>query len=197
MNDRRPTWSIVALLLFVASPLLAHDDTASSAGLLSGLGHPVSGWDHILAMLAVGIWGGQLGKPALWLLPVGFPMMMAVGGFLGLAGVTLPGVEVGIAFSALALGLLIALKAKPPLPVALGLVGVFAIFHGHAHGTELAPGSDAIAYSAGFVIATGLLHLAGILVGTVHARAGGRTILRLAGTLVAAGGVFFLVRAFA
>ena len=106
-------------------------------------------------MIAVGLWGAQLGPPALWLLPVTFPMVMAVGGFLGLLGVALPGVEIGIALSALLLGLMVAIEGKPPLVVAAALVGVFAIFHGHAHGTELPAGQSGLAYSIGFVVATG------------------------------------------
>jgi urease accessory protein len=151
--------------LLVASSLLllpriafAHVEQGAGAGFVSGFGHPLSGWDHVLAMVAVGLWGAQLGPPALWLLPVTFPMMMAVGGFLGLVGLPLPLVEVGIAASVIVLGVMVALETKPPLPVAMALVAVFAIFHGHAHGAELAPGTSPLAYSLGFVVATGCLH---------------------------------------
>jgi urease accessory protein len=148
-------------------------------------------------MVAVGLWGAQLGPPALWLLPVTFPMMMAAGGFLGLIGAPLPGVELGIAASAIVLGLMVACEARPRLPVAMAIVGVFALFHGHAHGAELEPGANALAYSLGFVIATGLLHAAGIALGLVHRWPAGRRALQGAGVAVALGGAFFLWRALA
>jgi urease accessory protein len=122
-------------------------------------------------------------------------MMMAFGGFLGLLGVPLPGVEVGIALSAIGLGLAVTLEWRPQLPVAMAIVAAFAIFHGYAHGSELAPGTSAIAYSLGFVVATGCLHGIGIAIGLLHSRPLGRRIVRLAGAIVAAAGVFFLWKA--
>jgi urease accessory protein len=187
----------VILLLASAAPAFAHVEQGQAQGLLNGLRHPTSGLDHVLAMIAVGLWGAQLGAPALWLLPVTFPMVMAFGGFLGLVGISLPGVEVGIALSAVLLGLMVARQAKPPLIVAAILVGVFAIFHGHAHGTELPAGQSGLMYSIGFVIATGCLHGVGILLGLVQKWAGGRTAIRVAGSMVALAGVVFLMRAFA
>jgi len=148
-------------------------------------------------MVAVGLWGAQLGAPAIWLLPVAFPMVMAMGGMLGLLGVPLPGIEYGIAASALLLGAAVMLEARPPLPLAAALVGFFAVFHGHAHGTELPPGQSALLYSMGFVIATGCLHAAGIAIGTVHRWPPGRGLLRAAGAVVALGGLFFLWKALA
>jgi urease accessory protein len=147
-------------------------------------------------MIAVGLWGAQLGVPAIWLLPVTFPIVMAFGGFLGLVGIPLPGVEIGIAVSAVALGLMVARQAKPPLIVAAVLIAVFAVFHGHAHGTELPPGQSGLMYSIGFVIATGCLHGVGILLGLVHKWAAGQIAIRVAGAMVALAGVVFLVRAF-
>jgi urease accessory protein len=187
----------VILLLASATPAFAHVEQGQAQGLLNGLRHPMAGLDHVLAMIAVGLWGAQLGAPALWLLPVTFPMVMAFGGFLGLVGIPLPGVEVGIALSAVLLGLMVARQAKPPLIVAAILVGVFAIFHGHAHGTELPAGQSGLMYSIGFVIATGCLHGVGILLGLVHKWTAGQTAIRLAGSMVALAGVVFLVRAFA
>src|SRR5262249_60795881 len=109
----------------------------------SGLQHPVSGLDHVLAMVAVGLWGAQLGAPAIWLLPVTFPMVMAFGGMLGLAGVKLPGIELGIACSAIALGVAVCLELRP-VPLAAGLlVGMLAVFDGHSHATERPPGANA------------------------------------------------------
>ena len=190
---------LLAALMIVTSvvPAFAHVQQGQAQGLLTGLGHPVSGLDHVLAMIAVGIWGAQLGAPALWLLPVTFPMVMACGGFLGLVGIAVPGVEIGIALSALLLGLLVAREAKPSLVVAAVLVGAFAIFHGHAHGTELPAGQNGFAYSIGFVAATGGLHGVGILVGVVHKWAPGRVALRVAGAAVAVAGMTFLWSALA
>ena len=124
-------------------------------------------------------------------------MVMALGGFLGLAGVPLPGVEVGIALSALALGAMVAMEARPPLGVTASIVGVFAVFHGHAHGTELPAGESGLLYSIGFVVATGALHATGIAIGLVHRWPAGRIALRVAGALVAVAGVGFLWRALA
>jgi urease accessory protein len=143
-------------------------------------------------MIAVGLWGAQLGAPAVWVLPVAFPMVMALGGALGLMGVPLPGVEAGIALSALALGLLVLAEARPPLWVAAVVVGFFAVFHGHAHGTELPEGASGVLYSVGFVVATGSLHGVGIAIGLLHRWKRGRIALRAAGGLVAAAGVYFL-----
>ena len=139
----------------------------------------------------------QLGVPAVWVLPVTFPMVMAFGGMLGLLGLGLPGVEIGIALSAVILGLMIFREARPPLWVAAVIVGVFAIFHGHAHGTELPAGQSGLLYSIGFVIATGLLHATGIAIGLVHRWSAGKLALRVAGVLVAVAGLAFLWRAIA
>ncbi len=181
----------------LAVPAWAHEQQGQATGFLTGLAHPVSGLDHVLAMVAVGLWGAQLGAPAIWLLPVTFPLVMAVGGFLGLVGVPLPGVEIGIAVSAVVLGTLVALEARPPSWVAAVAVGFFALFHGHAHGTELPAGQSGLLYSLGFVVATGALHACGIGIGLVHRWPWGRWLLRLAGAAVAAAGAYFLWRALA
>jgi urease accessory protein len=187
----------VLVLLAWAQPALAHTQRGETAGFLAGFRHPISGLDHVLAMVAVGLWGAQLGAPAVWLLPVAFPMVMAVGGMLGLIGVALPGIEYGIAASAILLGAAVMFEARPPLAVAAALVGFFAIFHGHAHGTELPPGQSALLYSMGFVVATGCLHVAGIAIGTVHRWSWGQSVLRVAGAVVAVGGIIFMWKAFA
>ena len=172
--------------------VLAHARGGEAASFLAGAGHPVSGLDHVLAMVAVGLWGAQLGAPAVWLLPVTFPMVMAFGGMLGLLGVALPGAEIGIAVSAIVLGAAVLAEWRPPLAVAAVLVGAFAVFHGHAHGTELPAGADGFAYSVGFVVSTGLLHAVGIALGLVHRWPAGRAALRVAGAGVAAAGAWFL-----
>ena len=144
-----------------AAPAFAHTGE-SAGGFISGLAHPILGPDHVVAMLAVGLWGAFLGMPAIWLLPVVFPLVMAFGGVLGIIGAPMVAVETGIATSAIVLGVMVALAARPPLWAAAMLVGAFAIFHGYAHGKELPDGANAVAFSAGFVIATGLLHLGGV-----------------------------------
>jgi len=193
-----------AVLLLVAlalaampHPAFAHVEQGQAAGFLTGLRHPWSGLDHVLAMIAVGLWGAQLGNPALWLLPVTFPMMMSLGAVMGLIGMGLPGVEVGIALSSLLLGGMVMGEVRPKLAVAVLLVGFFAVFHGHAHGTELPPGQSGLLYSMGFVIATGCLHAMGIGIGLVHRWPAGRLALRGAGALIAGMGLFFLARALA
>jgi urease accessory protein len=193
-----------AVLLLVAlalaampHPAFAHVEQGQAAGFLTGLKHPWSGLDHVLAMIAVGLWGAQLGSPALWLLPVTFPMMMSLGAVMGLIGMGLPGVEVGIALSSLLLGGMVMGEVRPKLAVSVLLVGFFAVFHGHAHGTELPPGQSGLLYSMGFVIATGCLHAMGIGIGLVHRWPAGRLALRGAGALIAGMGLFFLARALA
>jgi len=179
-------------IILTAAPAEAHIRQGEATGFLSGLAHPVSGLDHIIAMVAVGLWGAQLGAPAIWLLPVTFPMVMAFGGFLGLIGIPLPGVEIGIALSGVLLGAVVLLELKAPLYLAAALVGVFGLYHGHAHGAELPPGEDGLLYSLGFVLATGALHAAGIAIGTVHRWPWGRAALRLAGAGISLGGISFL-----
>jgi urease accessory protein len=188
--------AVIAAALWPALAL-AHVEAGQTAGLLAGLRHPVSGPDHVLAMVSVGLWGAQLGAPAIWLLPVTFPVVMALGGLLGLLGVPLPGVEVGIALSAVLLGGAVWTAWRPPLWTAAVIVGIFAIFHGHAHGTELPPGGSGLLYSLGFVAATGTLHAVGIGIGTIQRWPCGRAVLRVAGAVVAVAGIAFLWRAIA
>jgi urease accessory protein len=190
----RLTLLSLALALAIPEALWAHEGGAA-VGLLNGLKHPVSGMDHVLAMIAVGLWGAQLGAPAVWALPVTFPVVMAFGGMLGLLGVPIPGVEVGIAVSAIVLGALVMGEVRAPLAVTAVVVGIFAIFHGHAHGAELPEGASGITYSLGFVVATGMLHGVGIGIGTIHRWSAGRKLIRLAGAAVCVAGVSFLLGA--
>ncbi|HEY1471095.1 MAG TPA: HupE/UreJ family protein, partial [Candidatus Acidoferrum sp.] len=175
----------------------AHVNKGEAIGFLSGVRHPISGLDHVLAMIAVGLWGAQLGAPAIWMLPVAFPMVMALGGMMGLLGIPLPGVEYGIAASMILLGAAVLLELRPPLALAAALVSFFAIFHGHAHGTELPPGQSGLLYSMGFVMATGCLHGVGISIGLVHRWTWGQMLLRFAGAFIGGAGVFFLWKAIA
>jgi len=182
-------------LLLYPLTAFAHKRGGEAIGFVSGFEHPISGLDHILAMIAVGMWGAQLGAPAIWVLPVVFPMVMALGGMMGLMGIKLPGIELCIALSAVALGFAVFREARPKLWIAAIVVGFFEIAHGHAHGTELPVGASGVLYSIGFVIATGLLHATGIGIGLVHKWPAGRIALRLVGAFVAMGGVFFLWKA--
>ena len=181
----------VLLLAIACAPAFAHTGSASG-GFVGGFAHPLFGPDHVVAMVAVGLWGAFLGSPAIWLLPIVFPLVMAFGGIIGILGVPLPGVEIGIALSAIVLGLMVALAARPPLWTAAVLVGAFAIFHGYAHGGELPPGADAVTYFVGFVVATGLLHLTGIAFGLLARWPAGRFAVRAAGGAIALAGVAFL-----
>jgi urease accessory protein len=196
-NCRPATLALWMLPVAVLWPLRAwaHVGSGEAGSILTGLQHPVSGFDHVLAMIAVGLWGAQLGAPALWILPVVFPMMMALGGMLGLIGIPIPGVEVGIAISAVVLGFMVMTEARPKIQLAMAMVAFFAVFHGHAHGTELPAGQSGLLYSIGFVAATGCLHGAGITIGLIHRWPVGRLVLRGAGSLVCAAGIYFLVGA--
>jgi len=187
---------LIALLIvtqFVGGPVLAHTGHAETGGLVSGFLHPLFGLDHVVAMIDVGLWGAILGRPALYLLPLVFPVVMAFGGAMGIADIPLPAVEKGIALSGLVIGLLVALAAPAPMWVATVIVGGFAIFHGHAHGTELPAATNPFAYAVGFVTATGLLHLVGIAIGHVWDKPWGKWAVRSAGVFVAAVGAAFLV----
>lgn len=191
-NGRVAAGAVLAMLLLAATPAAAHEASGVVGGFTSGFLHPLFGWDHVVAMVAVGLWGAFLGAPAIWILPVVFPLVMAFGGALGVAGVPVPGVEVGIAASAVVLGLLVAFAARPPIWVAAVVVGAFAIFHGHAHGTELPGAANPLAYSTGFVVATGLLHLCGIAFGLLIRWPAGQVAVRAGGGAIALAGVAFL-----
>lgn len=183
---------LVAQLSMLATAAAAHTGEGIDSGFASGFWHPILGWDHVVAMVAVGLWGAFLGLPALWLLPVVFPLVMAFGGALGVMGVPLPAIETGIALSGVVLGLLIAFAVKAPLWVAAGIVGIFAIFHGHAHGTELPEAFSAYGYAVGFVVGTGLLHLLGIGFSFATRSSLGNIAVRGAGGVIALVGAAFL-----
>ena len=177
------------LLLLLAAPASAHNGTGLPGGFAAGFLHPLTGGDHLLAMMSVGLWGAFLGRPLIYALPVIFPLMMVAGAVLGMAEAPVPPVEFGVAASVLILGAAVAAGWRAPVWLACGLVGLFALFHGYAHGRELPSAADPLGYSAGFVVATGLLHLAGIALGGFKRRELG------VGILLA--GAWFLYRAVA
>ncbi|MBE1292770.1 MAG: Ni/Fe hydrogenase [Rhodobacteraceae bacterium] len=181
-----------ASLLLTTFPALAHGEVGYGGGFVAGFTHPILGWDHVAAMVAVGLWGAFLGTPAIWILPVVFPLVMALGAVLGILGTPVPAIETGIALSAVVLGGMIAFAVKAPIWVAAVIVGAFAIFHGYAHGTELPGSVNAFAYAAGFVISTGILHLIGIAFGLLIKWPAGRMAVRGAGGLISLAGVAFL-----
>jgi urease accessory protein len=190
---RRRLWLLlVTLPAVLAEPAFAHTEAGVGGSLVSGLLHPVTGIDHLIAMVAVGIWGAQLGAPAIWVLPITFPLVMAMGGVLGVLHIPLPMPEVVIALSALALGAAVALNLRLPFAAAAVVVGIFAIFHGHAHGAELPGSANPLAYGVGFVVATGLLHLCGISIGMLTHWRNGERLVRVLGVAIAALGGYFL-----
>ncbi|WP_246519810.1 HupE/UreJ family protein [Ancylobacter lacus] len=187
--------------LFALSPSLAfaHPGHGEAAGLVHGFLHPVSGIDHVLAMVAVGLFAAHLGGRALWAVPASFVVLMAAGGALGMAGLALPHVELGIAASVIALGAAVALRSvRWPLAAAMAMVGAFAVFHGFAHGAEMPESASGLAYGAGFMAATALLHAAGIAFGFAIERLAMERAPRLGqavGALVAIAGVGLLAGA--
>lgn len=190
-------FGIALAAALVAQAAHAHTESALGGGFVRGFLHPFNGGDHLLAMVAVGIWGAVLGAPLLWMLPVTFPMLMVVGAVAALAGVSLPSIEPGIAASVVVLGGAIAAFWRAPVPAAIAVVGFFGFLHGFAHGRELPEAASPAAYATGFVMASGLLHGAGIAIGTVRALPRGTLALRVLGGAVAAAGVWLLLPRFA
>lgn len=187
--------TLAMVLSGYASPVFAHAGTGLAGGFGAGFAHPFNGVDHLLAMVSVGLWGAVLGEPLVFLLPVIFPGVMVFGAILGMAGIPLPPVEWGIAFSVLALGLCIACALRPPVLIALLVVAIFGLFHGYAHGKELPSAADPVGYAAGFVIATGSLHVVGLGLGGAAHWPQGMHALRMVGAGIAVVGVCFVAQA--
>jgi urease accessory protein len=194
-SSRAPRWIFVLIAMARAEAAFAHvgHGTMESGGFLDGFSHPITGIDHLVAMVAVGLWGAQLRAPAIWLLPITFPLVMAVGGFLGVIGVPLPGVDVGVALSGVVLGALVATAARTPLWIADVVVGAFGLLHGHAHGAAMPLSGSPIAFGAGFVVATGLLHLTGILIGLLVRWPAGAVAVRAGGAAIALAAAYSLI----
>jgi urease accessory protein len=193
---RNISLAVAALAALVPQAAYAHTGVGDASGFAHGFMHPIGGIDHVLAMVAVGLFAAHLGGRALWLVPASFVTMMAAGGALGFYGVNLPFIEVGIALSVIVLGAVVALQASLPLAAAMGLVGLFAVFHGHAHGAEMPMDVSAAGYGAGFLIATALLHAAGIGIGLSIgklAQDSARRVSQFGGTAIAIVGLALLV----
>jgi urease accessory protein len=192
------TGCVAGACALAPSLAFAHTGVGPTQGFAHGFMHPVSGIDHILAMVTVGVFAWQLGGRALWAVPAAFVAVMALGGALGMAGIGLPFVELGIALSVVVLGAVVALGVKPPLAAAMGLVGLMAIFHGHAHGAEMPENAGGLVYGLGFMVGTALLHLAGIGIGFAIGLLGdrfGAVWVRAAGAAVCASGVALVLGA--
>lgn len=195
-RDRRrvvaPTVGALGAAVFLlAAPAEAHTGLGHVDGVVHGFLHPLGGLDHILAMVAVGVIAARIGGRALWLVPASFVTLMAVGAAAAMAGIGLPFVETGIGLSVLVFGLLLAAQPRLPVALAAAIVGAFAIFHGHAHGSEMGEDWSGYSYGLGFVAATALLHAAGIGIGLLAGRIGPAAI-RVAGAATAAAGVALL-----
>lgn len=191
---------IPALLLATAAGLAseqaaAHAGGAHAGGFMAGLGHPLVGADHLLAMLAVGLWAAQLGGRAAWQVPAAFVAALALGAGAAVLGLGMPAVEPGIMVSMLVMGLLVAFAVRLPAAAGMAVAAVFALSHGHAHGTELPVAASPLLYGLGFVLASVGLHLAGVTLGALASRFLSPLVTRAAGAMVAAAGVWALTLA--
>jgi urease accessory protein len=197
MLTRLALATLATFAVLLPTMAMAHTGVGAAGGFAHGFWHPVTGLDHVLAMLLVGVLAWQLGGRALWLVPATFVLVMAAGGALAVAGLALPLVELGIALSVVVLGAAVAFGIRAPVAVAMGVAGLFAIFHGHAHGAEMPGDASGLAYGIGFMIATAALHLAGLGLGYLVGAAGERyaVLVRSAGGLAAIAGVAILTGA--
>ncbi len=185
----------LGLLLLFPGIAAAHTGVGETTGFMHGFGHPIGGADHLLAMIAVGLWAAQAGGRALWVVPSTFVAVMVLGGVVGFSGVPVPFIEEGILGSVLVLGVLIACAYRLPLAYSALIVGFFAIFHGYAHGAEM-PSATAIgaaSYTVGFAVATAILHTAGVAFGVLAQRISLEQVNRLAGSAIALGGIYLAI----
>ncbi|MFA5951141.1 MAG: HupE/UreJ family protein [Hyphomicrobium sp.] len=188
----------VTLAVALSTPAAAHVGVGDAHGFARGFAHPIGGLDHVLAMIAVGIFAANLGGRALWLVPATFVLMMAVGGAIGIAGIDLPYVEIGIAISVIVLGTAVALRTPLPTVAAMSLVGFFAVFHGHAHGAEMPADASGMGYAEGFMLATALLHMLGVGIGLLIGRigSGAARVSQIGGTAMSVTGLALLAGLF-
>ncbi len=189
-SSRGLSWAGSLALLILPWAAEAHTGGANASGWMHGLFHPFSGLDHLLVMIAVGLWAVQMGGKAVWGIPLTFVSLMALGGMLGMAALPLPYVESGIAMSVLVLGVLVAVAIRLPLPAAASIVGVFALFHGNAHGLEMPTGVTGLGYGLGFMLATAALHATGIALARHAHHAGAVAALRYAGGAISGCGLY-------
>lgn len=195
VNNKSQWPGLIGLLVVLLTPssAFAHTGLGDTSGLWNGLAHPLGGLDHLCAMIGVGLWAAQRGGRALWLVPLAFLLVMALGGLLGAMAVGLPLVEQGIVASVLMLGIFIAASVRMPLVVSAMIVGTFALFHGHAHGAEMQPTYSGLAYGIGFLASTALLHLCGIGFGLVARQSGAAWLVRYAGAAIMLCGIYLCV----
>ncbi|MBS1910906.1 MAG: HupE/UreJ family protein [Bacteroidetes bacterium] len=180
--------TVPALALAAAEAAQAHPFHSSQPAIVAGAMHPFTGLDHLLAMIAVGIWASQMGGRSRWMVPLAFVSVMALGGALGAAGIGLPFVEQSIIGSVLILGVVIAAAVRLPLGASIAIVGLMALAHGHAHGAEMQPGTSAGMYAAGFIVATAALHCAGMWAATLLQQRAGSLLVRWSGAAILAAG---------
>jgi len=201
MKDRTHRLILLGpIVLSLATYLLpslahAHVGVGDTVGFARGVGHPLGGVDHILAMVAVGLWAAQCGGRALWFIPATFVLVMGLGGFVGAMDIAVPFVEQGIVLSVLVLGVLVAAAVRLPLYAGALIVGLFAVFHGHAHGAEMPANALGLAYGVGFVLATAILHALGIGAALVTRRFGQSGLVRVTGGAIAMSGVYLWLAA--
>jgi urease accessory protein len=183
----------VFAIVLAPSLALAHVGVGQTGGVIHGLAHPITGFDHIAAMVAVGLWAAQRSDRSVWAVPLSFVMAMSVGSAIGVADVSIPFVEPGIGASVLVLGLLIAAAVRMPLIASSFLVGLFAVFHGHAHGAEMPETVSGLTYGIGFVLSTCFLHGCGIGLGLLVQRFACAHLVRYAGGVTAVFGIYLLI----
>jgi urease accessory protein len=188
---------LIPVLFILGSPALAyaHPAAGSVNGLIDGMAHPLGGLDHLCAMIGVGLWAAQRGGRAIWLAPLAFIVVMAVGGSLGMLAISVPFVERGTVASVLILGILIAASIRLPLLLSVFIVGTFALFHGHAHGAEMPHTASGLMYGVGFIAATALLHLIGVGMGLLARQTGAIWFMRCAGAALVLCGIILLLPA--
>ncbi|MBI5682657.1 MAG: HupE/UreJ family protein [Deltaproteobacteria bacterium] len=187
---KRDLLLLLFAIILTPSLVYAHTGIGHTTGFAYGFSHPLNGIDHILAMLAVGIWAAQTGGRAVWSIPLTFVSIMILGSVLGMFGVAVPFIEQGIVMSVLILGVLISAAVSLPLALSMTIVGLFAVFHGHAHGTEIPAGLSGLNYSIGFVLATSLLHLSGIGVSILFKKLDRPQLFRYAGSVITIAGIY-------
>jgi urease accessory protein len=191
--------TLAAVIVLIPTVALAHAGHGDTSGLVYGFTHPITGIDHVLAMVAVGVLAAQFSGPALWLIPLSFIGVMTVGGALGIAGLPLPFAELGVTLSVVGLGLAIAFPFRSQMLAAMALVGLFALCHGHAHGAEMPAAASALYYTAGFIGATALLHTTGMGLGLLFGpEAGwlGHRVVQAGGSAIALFGTAILIGVF-